>query len=139
MKRHALCALCLALITACGAAATTVPLESTRRSPAAVGNVELESGSNENMVGTLKVKHLAPPDQLRSDLSVYVTWIRPAGAQDWQNVGQLMVDGDRAGKLRLQTPYRQFDISVSAESSGDVSQPSDVVILEGQVDVGAES
>lgn len=131
-------ALSLILALACGGA-TTVPLESTPHVPAALAKIELERGDNQNTVGTLTVEHLAPPQELRTDLTVYVTWVRPSGARDWQNVGQLMVGEDRAGSLEMRVPYDQFDLSVSAESTGDVSTPSQMIVLQGQVDVSQQS
>lgn len=130
--------LLLALASACGGS-THVPLETTARAPAALGTLSIKQGANENTVGELRVEHLAPPQQLRSDLSVYVTWVRPVGAAEWQNVGQLLVGESREGRLQVRVPYDQFELSVSAEGTGDVSQPSEFVVLQGMVDARKES
>lgn len=123
----------LALATACGGG-TRIPLETTPRTPAAIGAINVDHGPNNNTVGKLHVEHLAPPSALRADLSVYVAWVRPTGASDWQNVGQLMVGESREGTLRLKVPQQQFEFLVSAEGSGDVSSPSEFVVMRGQVD-----
>lgn len=125
--------LLLALASACGGS-TQVPLETTSRAPAALGTLSVEQGANQNTVGELHVEHLAPPQELRTDLSVYVAWVRPVGAAEWQNVGQLIVGESREGTLQLRVPYDQFELSVSAEGAGDVAQPSEFVVLQGMVD-----
>jgi hypothetical protein len=67
-------------------------------------------------------------------LSVYVAWVRPVGASEWQNVERLMVDDSREGTLELKVPQQQFELLLSAEDSADVSKPSEVVVMRGQVD-----
>jgi hypothetical protein len=125
--------LLLALATACGAG-TLIPLETTPRTPAAIGTINVEHGPNNNTVGKLHVEHLAPPAALRGDLNVYVAWVRPVGAGAWQNVGQLMVGESREGTLRLKVAQQQFELLVSAEGSGDATKPSEFVVMQGQVD-----
>ena len=125
--------LLLALATACGGG-TLIPLETTPRTPAAIGTINVDHGPNNNTVGKLHVEHLAPPGAIRNDLSVYVAWVRPMGASSWQNVGQLMVGESREGNLRLKVPQQQFELLVSAEGSGDATQPSEFVVMQGQVD-----
>lgn len=133
MKHLTLPALLVALATACGGS-TSVPLETTPRTPAAVGVVDVKQGPNHNTVGKLHVEHLAPPADIRGDLSVYVAWVRPVGASRWQNVGQLMVGESREGNLEVRVPHDQFEFSVSAESNGDATSPSEFVVMRGQVD-----
>lgn len=131
-------AVLLALVTACGAG-TSIPLETTPRTPAAIGVINVEQGQNNNTVGKLHVEHLAPPAEIRGDLSVYVAWVRPVGASEWQNVGQLIVDESREGSLELRVPQDQFEFSVSAESRGDAADPSEFVVMRGQVDARGAS
>lgn len=126
-------ALWLSVAAACGGS-TPVPLETTPRTPAAIGVISVEQGPNDNTVGTLHVEHLAPAQRIRGDLSVYVAWVRPVGAGEWQNVGQLMVGESREGSLEVRVPHQQFEFSLSAESNGDATNPSDFVVLQGQVD-----
>ena len=137
MKKAFFPALGLALTLACGG--SPVLLETTPRTPAAVGTVDVKHEANNNTVGKLRVEHLAPPQELRSDLSVYVAWVRPVGASEWQNVGQLVVGEEREGTLELRVPHQQFELSVSAESDGTVTNPSEFVVMTGQVDAGSTS
>lgn len=138
MKNITLPALCLSLAVACGAS-TPVPLETTPRTPAAVGVISVEQGPNDNTIGKLHVEHLAPPQRIRSDLSVYVAWVRPVGIDEWQNVGQLMVDESREGSLEVRVPHQQFEFSLSAENNGDATSPSEFVVMQGQVDARVNS
>jgi hypothetical protein len=133
MKHLSVLASILALAIACGGA-VSVPLETTPRTPAAIGVVDVKQGPNHNTVGKLRVEHLAPPGALRSDLTVYVAWVRPVGAAQWQNVGQLLVGESREGVLEMRVAQDQFELSVSAESDGSVTRPSEFVVMRGQVD-----
>jgi hypothetical protein len=124
----------LALLVAAGCGGSTTRLAATPQAPAAVGEIKVKSGDNDNTVGTLTVKHLAPPDRLAEKSTVYVAWVRPTGRDDWQNIGQLQVDDDREGTLDMVVPFREFDVSVTAEEAGDAQRPRGMVVLEGQVD-----
>lgn len=119
------------LALACGGATTS--LVATPKAPAAVGKLDVKSGPNDNTVAQLKVQHLAPATQLPARDNVYVAWVRPTGADQWQNVGQLQVGDDRSGSLQITVPYPEFDLSVSAESQGTTRDRGDYVVLQGHV------
>lgn len=133
MKHPISFAILLFLAAACGAS-NSAPLDATARAPAAVGVVHLQKDPNDNTVGSLEVKYLAPPQLLRSDLTVYVVWTRPVGTTEWQNVGQLLVNDDRTGAVKIRVPYARFDLSISGESTGAVTKPSDLIVLQGKVE-----
>lgn len=116
-----------------------MPLETMPRTPAAVGVVEVKQDSNQNTVGELRVQHLAPPQELRNDLNVYVAWVRPVGENAWQNVGQLVVGESREGNLEVRVPHPQFELTLSAESDGQAEQPSEFIVLRGAVDARTDS
>jgi hypothetical protein len=124
----------LALFVAAGCGGSTTRLVATPEAPAAVAEVKVKSGANDNTVGTLKVEHLAPPARVEGNSTVYVAWVRPSGRDEWQNVGQLQINDDREGTLELVVPYREFDLSVTAEQAGDAERPRGVIVLQGQVD-----
>jgi hypothetical protein len=131
MKRLNLCVLCVALATACGGAAAS--FEGTARAPAAMATVKVSEGPNENTVSKLHVEHLAHPNSLRDDLTVYVAWIRPVGTLNWRNAGQLMVGDDLTGNLEIRSAFPRYDLAVSAETGGEVAKPSEFIVLEGKV------
>ena len=139
MKIAVMSVLSLALAVAACGGGSVIPLETTPRTPAAVGSLEVQKGPNQNTVGTLQVEHLAPPQQIRDDLSVYVAWVRPVGANEWQNVGQLVIGEQREGRLEVRVPLEQLELSVSAESDGSATNPSEFVVLRGQVDARSSS
>jgi hypothetical protein len=60
--------------------------------------------------------------------------VRPPGEDRWQNVGQLMVNDSLEGTLVVRVPHDRFEVSVSAESHGDVTEPSDFIVMRGEVD-----
>ena len=124
----------VSLSLACGSNGGTVPLETTPRTPAAVGKMDVTQDPNQNTVGQLRVQHLAPPQELRGDLNVYVAWVRPAGEDAWQNVGQLVIDASREGSLEVRVPHERFEVAVSAEATGDATDPSDFIVMRGHVD-----
>ena len=130
MKRVlALCAAAAALSIGC--AQDAVPLRHTSLSTAAIGELEIEPDANGNSKVKFEAEHLAPPRNLRSDMSVYVAWTRQAGADGWKNAGQITVDDDREGELEFSVPYSEFDFCVTAEASGTVRERSEMIVFEG--------
>jgi hypothetical protein len=127
------------LTLGCGSSANpfvstpATPLAATPHAPAAVGQVHAKESSNHNTEASIKVDHLAPPGELNERDNVYVAWVKPPGANQWQNVGELMVGQDRSGSLDITVPYQHFDLSVTAEPSGTTQQRGDTVVLEGHV------
>jgi hypothetical protein len=78
----------------------------------------------------VKLEHLPPPQRLRGDLSEYVVWVIPPDGEPI-HAGILTYDEkDREGKLSTITPYRQFDVKVTAEAQPRPDKPGDVVIVE---------
>ena len=130
MKRVlALCVAAAALTLGC--AKDSVPLRHTALSTAAIGELEIDQDENGNARVTFEAEHLAPPQNLRPDKTVYVAWTRQAGADGWKNVGQIAVDDDREGELEFSVPYSEFDFCVTAEASGTVRERSDMIVFEG--------
>jgi hypothetical protein len=59
--------------------------------------------------------------------------VRPVGEERWQNVGQLLVNDSLEGTLEVRVPHDRFDVTVSAENNGDVSDPSEFIVMRGQM------
>jgi hypothetical protein len=110
-----------------------VALRPMERTPAAVGTIAISTDKNGNTVGELKMQHLPPPAMLSPELGTYVVWARPAGQDDYRNVGQVKMTNDRAGSTFIQMPFNSFEVLITAESVGSVQQPSEYKILEGAV------
>lgn len=106
-------------------------LRPAQRNPAAVGNIKAKADDNKNTVLEVRAEHLAPPAALDPTLNTYVVWIRPGVAQEFTNVGQLAMRSDRSGQLQATTPFREFNVLVTAEQSGTARVPSTFVVMEG--------
>jgi hypothetical protein len=105
------------------------------RSPAAVGEVNVKTTKNDNQSLTVKVDHLAMPSDLGPSLNTYVVWIAPGRDQPPMPVGQIEVSKDRSGQIQVLTPFKSFDVLVTAEPSATPPKPSPFVVLQGRVDV----
>jgi hypothetical protein len=107
-----------------GQAIGTWSLAGAERVPAARGQVRVSKGEQGNNVVTLNVEHLARPGDAFPGTSSYVVWLIPSGDPQPQNVGALAVDADLKGELTTKTPFRSFDIVVTAENQPNVTEPS---------------
>ncbi|MFW6057749.1 MAG: hypothetical protein ACOC9W_02730 [Persicimonas sp.] len=125
-----------ALILGAGCATTTdYDLTAGEETPAASGEVKIKEDDNNNLRLDVEVDHLPNPGNLAAGLNTYVVWLEPTGADRMVNLGQLEIDeDDRTGKLEATTPYRNFNIYITAEETGQPSQPSDRMIMRRQID-----
>lgn len=133
--RFAAPALALALaLTGCMTGRPELNLQPTSRNPGAVGTVGLSEDRNGNTVAEVKMEHLPLPSTLSPELSTYVVWARPAGGQDYVNMGQVAIDpGDREGRTFVRLPYSAFELLVTAETVPTAQAPSAYRILQGSV------
>jgi hypothetical protein len=106
-----------------GGCAHDVPLQTSARIPAAQGQIKISKADNDNTKMKLEVDHLAEPGKMAPGAMTYVVWIQTSPGQV-QNVGALMVDGDRHAKLETVTPHRQFQLFVTAEPVATVAAPT---------------
>ena len=87
------------------------------------GTVEAKIGDNGNTEIEVRVKHLAAPEKVAADASVYVVWIRPSTGRI-QNVGALEVDDELVGKFKTTTPHRAFRVTITPEPSARMAEPT---------------
>jgi hypothetical protein len=123
-------ALSLMVTTGC---ATKYALQPADRTPAATGQIKANTDANGNRELEISVKHLPPASSLDQTFRTFVVWVRPGADATFRNVGQLRLDDDRRGELSTTTPYKSFDVMVTAEASGTSLSPSEAVILRGHV------
>jgi hypothetical protein len=90
---------------------------------AATGKVLVGSEKGGNTKVKVEVQHLAPPATVAEDSAAYVVWLKPAGGEA-QNVGQLKVGKDLKGELETRTPFKHFQLIVTAEAQPNVRVPS---------------
>jgi hypothetical protein len=127
------------LITAAALAATPalaekkVEMKTSSSVPAAEARAILDHDRNKNVRVTLEVRHLAKPQSLAPAKDTYVVWIQPEG-QEANNVGVLRVNDELKGDFRTTTPYKKFDLFVTAEDSPTVSSPSGTEIMRQQLE-----
>jgi hypothetical protein len=108
-------------------------LTNTGATPAAMGKVTTDTDRNGNTGIDVQVKHMAAPDTLTPSKTAYVVWIQARG-KDPEPLGVLRVNQDLEGSLKATTPYKDFDIMVTAEDNPKPDSPSGMVILKGTVE-----
>jgi len=110
-------------------------LSMTRKSglPASEGTVRVRAGRNGNTRLTVHVKHLPLPSELESDATLYVVWTR---SQDGTktNVGALTLSANLEGSLETVTPHRWFQVTLTPEPTGQVTQPSHEAVFTADVE-----
>jgi hypothetical protein len=123
--------LCLAFFWPFGAG-HKVHLMSGTATPGARGTADIQSGDNGNTQIDLKVRALAPPATLTPAENVYVVWIEAPGHAP-QNHGQIRVNGKEQGELHTDTPYKRFQIFVTAEATPRTVEPEGPRVLRAAV------
>jgi hypothetical protein len=108
-------------------------LNNTGIEPAAEGKVVTGADANGNTAIEIHVKHLAGADKLTPPRQVYLVWVQARG-KDPELLGVIRVNDKLEGSLKSSTPYKTFDILVSAEDSAQAITPSSTVVLKGTVE-----
>ena len=108
-------------------------LVNTGATPAAMGKVITDTDRNGNTGVEVQVKHMATPESLTPAKNSYVVWIQARGKEP-EVLGLIRVNSDLAGSLRATTPYKDFDIFITAEDNPKPDQPSTMTILKGTVE-----
>lgn len=108
-------------------------LVNTGAAPAAEGKVITTNDRNSNTNVEVHVKHMATPQSLTPAHQTYLVWVQPRG-KDPELLGALRVNEDLEGSLKATTPYKDFEVLVTAEDSMRPEMPSSNVILKGSVE-----
>lgn len=120
-------------LTACSGVQKT-PLMTTSQNPAAQGQVETKRTDNKNTEVNLQVQHMAPPQKVVGDATVYVVWAQPLNPDaPPQNMGSLVIDKDRKGSLRTVTPHERFELLVTPEAKGTVDRPTNDPVMKAKI------
>ena len=100
-------------------------LSSSEGIPAAQSTVKVRTTENGNTEIDLVVEHLAPPERVDPNATIYVVWVRGNGDNaEPQNLGALKVDKDLKGDLVAVTPLRAFELYITAEPSQASTTPA---------------
>ena len=126
----------IAMLIATGLAAWScagpnqLQLTSSPDIPGAQSTAKVSTTDNGNTQIDLIVEHLASPERIDQDATVYVVWVRAnqADAQP-QNLGAIKVDDDLKGSISATTPLRSFDLYITAESSQLNTAPKGKTVL----------
>jgi hypothetical protein len=103
--------------------------------PGAEGKVRAAAGGDGNQTVDVEVKHLTPANLIYKGMSHYVVWLQPHGGGPAQNIGVLNVGEDRDAHLTTKTPFKDFDVIVTAEESANATQPSGRGVLHATIHV----
>ena len=105
-----------------------------RAVPEGAGTVGASEGLGGDTDVAVRIAQMSLPSKLALDATTFVVWIQPPNAA-WRSLGTLTVDGEGEGTLETTTPYRQFLVMVTPESSGEVAAPSNAAVVTADVDV----
>lgn len=112
---------------------TIVGLEGTGLAQRAKGEAKVDSRTGATKV-EIYVDKMVRAQELGDQYLTYVAWaITPEGRAE--NLGELMLEGEHA-RVQTATELQTFGIIVTAEPYFAVTQPSDVVVMEGVVKQG---
>lgn len=117
-------------LSACNASKA---MHSSDAVPASEGTVRATAGADGNTDVRIMVKHLADPNRVKAGATTYVVWFQPAGGEN-QNVGAMTVDTNRNGRFDGSSPHRTFQVSVTPETSGQASSPTNPPVFSSSVD-----
>jgi hypothetical protein len=118
------CATTRTMLSSGGKTGQTWTLSTSPKVPAAAGQVRVAQGDDGNQTIDVKVEHMAPPAKVFDGTSHYVVWLMPEGNAPPQNVGVLPIGEDLTGHLTAKTPFKNFDIVVTAEAVATAARPS---------------
>jgi hypothetical protein len=108
-------------------------LSNTGAQPAAEGKVVTGTDRNGNTDVEIAVRHLAEPQKLSPAKQGYLVWIQAHGKQP-ELQGVLRVNENLEGTLKTSTPYKVFDVLITAEDNLRPDSPSELVVLRGTVE-----
>jgi len=108
---------------------TKTALSTSKKIPSAIGQLSISSTANNNNLIELNVRHLARPERIVPHAKAYIVWEVPTGYKVAQSLGALTIDKNYTGKMKTLTPFRNFDIFVTAEPSLGQIEPSGEKLL----------
>lgn len=101
--------------------------------PAAAAEIKTSKSDNGNTNVEVKVKHLAQPEKLANGASVFVLWLKPDGAVQFQNMGAFNVNSSLEGNYELKIPHKTFSFMITPEATASVQTPMGRTVFEGIV------
>jgi len=124
--------LLVSMIAACNAPADYA-LVGSAYVPATYGEIDVEKSSGNEILITVTLDHLVPPEKLELGLTHYIVWFIPAGEYPLRQRA-LDYDAERmVAHAEIRTSLREFELRVTAETSETPNRPSDLVVASQQI------
>ncbi len=106
----------------------------TPKASGADGTVEVEKLEGDNLMVTINLEHLPPPERIAEGKKNFVAWFQPNNGIPVR-AGALAYDEDtRVGNLMATTTEKRFRLLVTAEEASNPTSPSDIIVTEQLVD-----
>ena len=125
-----LCTIGLTFALACTVAyaAKKYPMTAASIVPGARAEVEINKDKNGNTRVKMTVQHLANLENLTPRASAYIIWLQERSGNS-ENQGQLKMDKNLKATFETVTPFKSFDVFVTAEQDSRVTGPSGPEVL----------
>ncbi len=96
--------------------------------PAANGEIDVEKLDKQQILITVTLDHLVPPERIELGLTHFIVWFVPVGEFP-QRQQALDYDADtQVGRAAIPTSLREFEVQITAENSATPDQPSDLLV-----------
>jgi outer membrane protein OmpA-like peptidoglycan-associated protein len=116
---------------------TKVDLKGTGLMSAANGEAKVQARTGATTV-EMQISNMAQPSTLGTEFLTYVLWaVSPEGRTS--NLGEILINNDGQGKLNATTPFQTFSLFVTAEPYFAVRVPSEMVVLQNELQPGAKA
>jgi hypothetical protein len=104
------------------------PMTAASIVPGARAQVSTSKDKNGNTRLKMTVQHLANLENLTPRASAYVIWLQERGGNS-ENQGQLKMDKNLKATFETVTPFKSFDLFVTAEQDSRVKGPTGPEVL----------
>ena len=132
MRKSCLLVLAALILSGVTNAAKKFPLTAASSVPGARGTVEIGTDKNGNTRVKVKVQHLASPESLTPPQNAYVVWFQQKGSSP-ESQGRLTVNKKLEGQFETTTPYKNFDLFITAEQDATTKSPGGTEVLRATV------
>jgi hypothetical protein len=126
--------ICLTFMLLCtlASAAKKYPMTAASIVPGARADVEINKDKNGNTRLKMTVQHLANLENLTPRASAYVVWLRERGGNA-ENQGQLKMDKNLKATFETVTPFKSFEVFVTAEQDARGTGPDGQEVLKATI------
>jgi hypothetical protein len=124
--------LTFALLSVVAYAGKKYPMTASPSVPGARAEVEIGKDDNGNTKLKMDVQHLANLENLTPRASAYVVWLQERDGSA-ENKGQLKMDKNLKATFETSTPFKSFDVFVTAEQDSRATSPSGQEVLKATV------